>query len=85
MFSGCTALSYVRLPRSVVTIDKYAFNSCTALSEVIFPPGVTRIGELAFGGCPALSSAFVPTGGDIHEDAFHPTTKVGYYKAGESS
>ena len=50
-----TALTEVRLPASVTSIDIDAFYSCTELTRAELP-GVTSLGEEVFAGCTKLQS-----------------------------
>jgi hypothetical protein len=49
-------LTSVTLPRSLLTIGKFAFSNCTHLSAIKIPDAVTEIGESAFSGCTFLQS-----------------------------
>lgn len=40
-----------KLPNSVTTIGKSAFNSCKNITDISIPDGVTSIGDDAFAGC----------------------------------
>ena len=50
VFAGCTALSSVTFPNSLLTVGASAFNGCTALKKVTIPATVTSIKENAFFG-----------------------------------
>src|SRR5260370_40063154 len=54
VFGGCTSLTNVIMPNSLVSIDDLAFWSCTLLSQAAIPNGVSRIGVSAFGSCSSL-------------------------------
>ena len=58
-FTG-SRLSSVTLPKSVYSIDSYAFADCVGLSEVVFNEGLKIIGNGAFRGCKALTSFVSP-------------------------
>jgi hypothetical protein len=55
-FKGCTPLSGIQLPDSVLRIGSEAFAS-TSLEAVVFPSKVTSIGALSFANCEKLRTA----------------------------
>ena len=59
-FSGCTALSDVTLPSSIMAIGENTFYGCSSLKEIILPDNVTTIGERAFYECSGLESISLP-------------------------
>lgn len=44
------------MPKSVTSIDNYAFHGCSGLISVVFDNSVTSIGDFAFYGCKGLTS-----------------------------
>ena len=60
MFSGCTELTSIVLPKSVTSIGDEAFAGCTKLKSIIIPENVISIGKGAFDGCTALSNVIIP-------------------------
>lgn len=60
-FWGCTNLTAVTIPSSVVNIGESAFGCCRGLKQVTIPSSVTNIGESAFGCCSALPSVALPS------------------------
>lgn len=50
----------VKLPSSLKTIDRWAFEVCASLKEIKIPDGVTSIGASAFRNCRALESVYMP-------------------------
>ena len=62
LFSGCTALSDVRLNEGLASISGYAFRNCTSLTEITLPGSVTGIGANAFENCSALETVNLPEG-----------------------
>lgn len=48
MFQGCTTLTDVVLPSTLLTIGNNAFRACTNLLSVSFPQSITTIGTYAF-------------------------------------
>ncbi len=63
------------LPKSTVTIEKYACMGCEKLTKVVIPSGVKTIGESAFEYCSALKSLTIPAS----------VTKIGDYAYGVQS
>ena len=59
-FSGCTSLTSVTIPDSVISIGAYALSNCVRLTNVSTGNGVISIGERAFEGCSRLASITVP-------------------------
>ncbi len=58
-FNGCSSLSSVTIPNSVVYIGKFAFQGCTSLTSMIIPYSVLEIGYGAFSECSDLTSVYV--------------------------
>lgn len=50
-----TALTYIQIPNTVVSIESRAFNICSSLASVNIPDTVTSIGDRAFYRCDKLS------------------------------
>ena len=50
-FLGCTALSSIELPDTLLRIARGAFNGCTNLSGIFIPAAVNSIEEMAFSWC----------------------------------
>lgn len=48
MFDGCSGLTAINWPESLVQIGKYAFNSCKSLKETILPESLKEIENAAF-------------------------------------
>lgn len=70
MFSGCTHLRYVSLPRDLRKIGNYAFSGCSNLEEVRFVGrnGVREIGNNAFYNCYDLKRINLPEGLEVIGD-----------------
>lgn len=56
-FKGCTSLTEVRLPKSLIKIDEGAFENCTGLDYVFIPGNTEIIGSWSFKGCTGLVEA----------------------------
>ena len=59
-FYGCTRLTSVTIPDSVISIELNAFCACSSLTCVTIPDSVTKIGDGAFFGCTSLTSVIIP-------------------------
>ena len=55
-FTGCSKLSYVKLPENLTTIYLSAFNCCTSLTEISLPSLLTKIDGTAFSNCYNLNN-----------------------------
>lgn len=60
MFYGCTSLTSIIIPNSVISIEEEAFYVCTGLTSVAIGNEVTSIGNNAFSGCNNLVSITIP-------------------------
>ena len=77
-FSGCTKLTTVSIPESVVCIGDSAFSGCNNLTGITIPKNVVRIGDYAFRDCTFLASFTIPdTVSDIGLSVLSGTA---YYK-----
>ncbi len=59
LITGC---KNTKIPDSVTTIERLAFNGCSSLTSLEIPAGVTSIGNFAFYGCTSLKSINIPAG-----------------------
>jgi len=75
-FAGCTNLSNITIPDSVINILNNAFVS-TGLTYVVIPNSVTSIGEAAFAGCTKLASIVIPNSiTNIFDQTFYGCTSL---------
>ncbi len=58
-FEGCTGLTSITIPNSVIGIDDRAFFGCTGITSITVPNSVTSIGWLAFRECSNLSAVSI--------------------------
>ena len=71
-FSGCTSLTSIDIPDSVISIGQNAFYSCTGLTSCTIGSGVTTIGYDAFNSCDNLTSIDIPSSViSIGQNAFY--------------
>lgn len=59
-FHGCSGLTSVEIPNTVLSIGGYAFSECSALTSVEIPNSVTSIESGTFTGCSGLTSLGIP-------------------------
>ena len=59
-FRGCSSLTSVTIPDSVIPIQTMAFEGCTSLTSVTIGDSVTSIGREAFRECSSLPSVTIP-------------------------
>ena len=71
-FFGCTGLTSVNIPNSVVYIKNYAFYGCSGLTSVTIGNSVAYIMDYAFYGCSGLTSVTIPNSvTSIGDSAFY--------------
>ena len=71
-FFGCTGLTSVNIPNSVVYIMDYAFYGCSGLTSVTIGNSVAYIWDYAFYGCSGLTSVTFPNSvHSIGDSAFY--------------
>ena len=58
-FYGCTSLTSVQLPSTLINIGEYAFSE-TNIKSITIPEGVTSIGKECFNGCSSLTTIELP-------------------------
>lgn len=58
-FSGCSALTSVKLDAALTTIGAGAFQNCKKLNKVTIPKNVTTIEKNAFSGCTSLKTVTI--------------------------
>ena len=59
-FENCINLSEVSIPKSVKSIEEYAFCECRELKDVTISEGVEHIGMLAFNNCQNIGDVQIP-------------------------
>ena len=59
-FSGCSGITVLRLPASLLYIGEEAFYNCTSLTYLNLPGNVKAIGHVAFSGCTNLTEISFP-------------------------
>jgi hypothetical protein len=60
-FEGCTSLTSIEIPNSVINIENEAFDGCTSLTSVKIGNSITYIGTYAFKGCTSLTFIEIPS------------------------
>ena len=59
-FFGCTALTTVQIPSTLVNIGVKAFYSCKSLANISFNEGLVSVGDAAFYDCRSLTALNLP-------------------------
>lgn len=54
-FSGCSGLTSINIPGSVINAGKELFSACSSLTSITIPSGVTIISDCAFCSCSSLT------------------------------
>ena len=79
-FDGCTEITSVNIPGSVIVIHMNAFNGCDELKKVTFGEGVMMIDTWAFSDCKKLKSVTIPDSVMLISNmAFERSDKVTIY------
>ena len=60
-FDGCTKLSEIKFPISLLTISTRAFYNCSGLLEIRLPQNLVKIEKEAFYNCTSLELITIPT------------------------
>ena len=47
-FTGCSSLTNVSIPETIITVGNYAFSGCSALTRILLPASITSIGTDPF-------------------------------------
>ena len=59
-FSGCSGITVLRLPSSLLYIGTASFSKCTSLTHLTLPGNVKALGTNAFSGCTNLTEISFP-------------------------
>ena len=59
-FSGCSNLKEIKLPDSLLEIEKKAFYDCSSLLEMCLPPDIVKVEENAIANCTSLKTITIP-------------------------
>lgn len=60
MFSDCSSLCEIRLPKKTKAICDYAFLNCSSIQEIQIPVSTKKLGESLFQNCLSLEKMYVP-------------------------
>ncbi len=76
-FYGCTGLTSVTIPDSVISIGLKAFFGCASITSITLPNSVTSIATSTFYGCTSLISINIPNAvTSIGDSAFYGCTSL---------
>lgn len=76
-FDGCTGLTTVTIPQSVVEIGNGAFSGCNSISSLTLPNNLQKMGHTVFSSCTSLTNITIPSSvTSIGEDAFNGCTNL---------
>jgi len=59
LLDGCTGITTITLPESLVSINEYAFRNCSSLPEIALPSALRSIGGHAFDGCSGIEKIII--------------------------
>ncbi len=59
-FCGCSSLTSIVIPASVISIGSSAFFGCSSLTSIEIPDGVMSIDRYAFSSCSSLTNIVIP-------------------------
>ena len=77
VFSDCTALTSIKIPASVKTIEEAAFKGCSSLATVTFEKGSQlKTISTAFSSCPIISIEIPASVETIETSAFRGCSKL---------
>ncbi|WP_417194106.1 leucine-rich repeat domain-containing protein, partial [Blautia sp.] len=63
-------LTSITIPKSVTSIENYAFYNCTGLTSITIPDSVTSIGDSAFKNCSSLKTISLSCGSALKRSDF---------------
>ena len=76
-FNGCTSLTSVTIPSSIISIGDFSFQGCTNLTNITIPNGISSIGYCAFNSCTSLTSITIPASvNSIGDEVFENCTSL---------
>lgn len=77
MFSGCSAITKIELPKLTIISEDNTFNDCSALESVSLPAITEMSGDYTFNGCKALTRVSLPrVKGKIGNGTFRSCEKL---------
>ena len=67
-FEGCTSLTAIELPGTLIKLGEEAFKDCTSLEKIVLPDGLKKISRGTFAGCTSLTEIVIPESVTVIEE-----------------
>mgnify|MGYP001527116744 CR=1 FL=1 len=78
-FQGCSGLTSITIPSSVISLGESCFYGCRGLISITIPSSVTSLGDYCFSNCKNLETVYFKgkrPSPDCYSRLFIPTTSI---------